>query len=203
MGEEKLSEKIADRNAKIVKEYVDSMSFDGKFSPIGMWKLKNRLMSREYDAPMGKFDVIGNLVTVPAALRSLYLDHYQERLKHRKIRDNHIENYEKKVLLWELRYDYLKENKSKDWTVANLELALKSLKSNKTRDPSGYINELFKQPVIGRDLKMALLSLVNGVKREFYTPFNMQMANITTIFKKKGSRNLLENDRGIFILSVF
>ena len=34
--EEKISEKIADRNAKIVKEYVDSMFFDGKFSPIGM-----------------------------------------------------------------------------------------------------------------------------------------------------------------------
>ena len=29
------------------------------------------------------------------------------------------------------------------------------------------------------------------------------MANITTIYKKKGSRNLLENDRGIFTLSVY
>ena len=201
--EKKIAERVADRNAKIVKEYVDSMNFDGKFSPLGMWKLKNRLMPREYDVPMGKLDEVGNLVTVPSALRSLYLNHYQERLKHKKIKDEYIENYDKKVLLWDLRYDYLKENKSNDWTEENLELALKSLKSNKTRDPSGYINELFKQPVIGQDLKIALLSLVNGIKKEFYTPFTMQMANITTIYKKKGSKHLLENDRGIFILSVF
>ena len=31
----------------------------------------------------------------------------------------------------------------------------------------------------------------------------MEMSNITTIFKKKGSKHDLENDRGIFGLSVF
>ena len=56
---------------------------------------------------------------------------------------------------------------------------------------------------MGRDLEAALLQLINGVKREFVIPFKMQMANITTIYKKKGSKNNLENDRGIFTLSVF
>ena len=31
----------------------------------------------------------------------------------------------------------------------------------------------------------------------------MEMSNITTIYKKKGSKHDLENDRGIFGLSVF
>ena len=198
-----LSGKIADRNANIVKEYIESMTFNGKFSPIGMWKLKNKLLPKEADPPMGKLDNKGNLVTTPSALKKMYLDHYCDRLRHRKIEEKFSENYEKKVELWRLRFDYLRETKTSDWSKESLEMALKSLKTNKTRDPSGYINELFKYPVIGHDLEIALLSLVNGVKSQFHIPEIMQMANITTIYKKKGPKNLLENDRGIFILSVF
>ena len=33
-------------------------------------------------------------------------------------------------------------------------------------------------------------------------PKNIQLANITSIYKNKGSRQELKNDRGIFILSV-
>ena len=80
---------------------------------------------------------------------------------------------------------------------------LKSLKSNKTRDPCGLINELFKPPVIGQDLEDTVLQLVNGIKREYFIPYNVQMSNITTIYKKKGSKHDLESDRGIFGLSVF
>ena len=39
--------------------------------------------------------------------------------------------------------------------------------------------------------------------REFFIPEKIQLANITTIHKKKGSKNILENDRGIFTLSVY
>ena len=201
--ENDLSEKIADRNASIVKEYIESMTVNGKFSPLGMWKLKNKLLPKEADPPMGKLDNKGNLVTTPSALKKLYLDHYCDRLKHRKIREVYSENYDKKVELWRLRFDYLKETKTSDWLMQSLEVAPKSLKSNKTRDPSGFINELFKPPLISHNLEMAILSLVNGMKSEFHIPDIMQMANITTIYKKKGPKNLLENDRGIFILSVF
>ena len=135
---------------------------------------------------MGKCNNKGNLVVTPSALKKLYLDHYCDRLKHRKIQEKYIENFDKKVELWRLRFDYLRETKTPDWSKESLEVALKSLKSNKTRDPSGFINELFKPPVIGEDLEMALLSLVNGVKREFHITYMMQMANITTIYKKKG-----------------
>ena len=77
------------------------------------------------------------------------------------------------------------------------------MKNNKTRDPNGFINELFKPPIIGKDLQLALLDLVNGIKREMHLPEVLQLANITTIYKKKGSRFDLENDRGIFTLSIF
>ena len=52
-------------------------------------------------------------------------------------------------------------------------------------------------------MEKAILHLVNGIKREYFIPRPLQMSNITTIFKKKGSKHDLESDRGIFGLSVF
>ena len=85
----------------------------------------------------------------------------------------------------------------------NLRNTLKSLKKNKSRDPNGLINEVFSERVMGKDLEYAVLQFINGIKREFFIPHKLQMANITTIYKKKGSKNNLENDHGIFSLSVF
>ena len=201
--EDEISEKVAKRNADLVKEYVESFNVDGKFSPVGMWKLKDKLIPKESDPPMGKLDKDGILVTSPDAVKSLYLAHYSERLKHRPIKDDFKENYNKKVTLWSLRFEELKRRKSENWSEKDLKAALLSLKTNKTRDPNGLINELFRPPTIGKDLEHALLKLVNGVKQNFFVPKQLQMANITTIYKKKGSRNDLESDRGIFTLSIF
>ena len=152
---------------------------------------------------MAKFDAKGNLISVPSALRELYLEHYVQRLEHRKIKEDYVENYNKKVSLWKLRSEKLKNTQSPNWVIKDLRTAIKSLKNNKTRDPSGLLNELFKAPVMGRDLESAILKLVNGIKSGFVIPMNVQMSNITTIYKMKGSRHDLESDRGIFGLSVF
>ena len=64
------------------------------------------------------------------------------------------------------------------------------------------MNEIFKQGCIGQDLKIALLSLINGIKANQYVPEFMNLADISSIFKNKGSRMDLKNDRGIFILTV-
>ena len=155
------------------------------------------------DPHMAKYDDKGNLISAPNALKELYLQHYVKRLAHRKIDNKYIENYQKKVELWKLRFERLQETKTSDWTNKDLQVALKSLKNNKTRDPSGFINELFKAPVIGKDLENAILKMLNGIKRNYFIPENMQMSNITTIYKKKGSKHDLENDRGIFGLNIF
>ena len=102
-----------------------------------------------------------------------------------------------------MRFERLKLTKSENWSLKDLRNTLKSLKTNKTRDPSGFINELFKLPVIGSDLESAILQLVNGIKTDFFIPKNVQLSSITTIYKKKGSKHNLENDRGIFGLSIF
>ena len=87
------------------------------------------------------------------------------------------------------------------WTMSDLEVALKDLKNNKSRDPEGLGNELFKLNVIGEDLKRSLLRMFNSLKIEQIIPIFMDYANVTTV-PKRGSPLLLENERGIFRVSV-
>ena len=104
--------------------------------------------------------------------------------------------------LWIRRLNNIKQKETHPWTMENLDKVLKSLKNNQSRDPMGMINELFKPGIIGEELKIATLNLMNNIKSFMYVPTNMQLANITTIFKNKGSRLIMSNERGIFILPV-
>ena len=69
-------------------------------------------------------------------------------------------------------------------------------------DPHGMINQIFKPGIIGYDLKLGLLNLFNKIKDNQYVPEFMNLQNITSIYKSKGSRLDMNNERGIFILTT-
>ena len=85
--------------------------------------------------------------------------------------------------------------------MQNLNEALADLKIGRSRDPEGLINEIFKNNVIGVDLKKPLLSMFNSLKKNQKISKFMNLANVTTV-PKKGSKLLLENERGIFRVSA-
>ena len=92
-------------------------------------------------------------------------------------------------------------NSSNEWRMEDLEKALAHLKTNKSRDFEGLINELFKKDVAGSDLKLSLLKMFNCLKKQKIIPGFMNFANVTTV-PKKGSRIEPSNERGIFRVSV-
>ena len=85
---------------------------------------------------------------------------------------------------------------SNPWSLGDLEKVLKSLKNNKARDDHGHCYEIFKYG--GNSLKVSLLNLFNKIKSEKTFPTIMQQANITSLWKRKGDKLDLDNDRGIF-----
>ena len=177
-------------------------SLDGNFCQLGMWQVKKKLFHRTKEPPTAKKDDLGNLISAKPALRALYLKTYKERLKHRVINERYLPLRKLKEELWDLRYEQLKSNKSQPWSLKELIGATKTLKNNKARDPLGMIAETFKPEVAGIDLQMALLNFVNMILETLYLPKEVLLADITSIWKKKGSKSELCNDRGIFILSV-
>ena len=114
---------------KTVQGHIQSIGANGgRFSQTGMWRLKNKFWPKQKDPPMAKFDEKGNLISVPSALKQLYLQHYVKRLEHRKIKEDYLENYNKKVSLWQLRYERLKISQSPDWSIKDLRYSIKSQK---------------------------------------------------------------------------
>ena len=84
--------------------------------------------------------------------------------------------------------------------MKELEIVVKSLKNGKSTDLEGLINELFKYG--GLSFKTLLLQLLNIIKNNKDTPESWDNILISTIYKKKGSKKLLNNQRRIFITPI-
>jgi hypothetical protein len=107
-----------------------------------------------------------------------------------------------KESLCKLRLKLASRNKTQPWTMAQLEV-LNRLKKNKCRDPMGYANEILKNEVDGDALKKAILTLMDGIKFEQPFPEALEIFNISSIYKNKGSRNNFENYRRMFNIPIF
>ena len=195
---EKISDICASKNRDIVKEHIGITddSFEG-FSQLKAWEMKKRLCPKNTpDPPAAKKDKHGNLVTEKEALENLYIETYVDRLKPNTISEG-LEDLEKlKNYLFELRYEVAKEAPAKEWSKDDLEKVLKSLKNNKARDAHGHVFELFKYG--GSDLKTSLLKMFNLIKIHQVYPEILTTSNITSIYKKRGEKNDLNSDRGVF-----
>ena len=155
-----------------------------KLNSNGMWNLMKKVFPKNAQSlPVAKKNMKGQIISNPEALKELYLDTYVHRLRHRPIKTEFLELKQLKETLFSLRLKLAKLRKSKPWTENELDKVLKSLKKNKARDPHGLINELFKEGIIGTDLKDSLVSLLNGIKKNCQFPEFIHWANITSLYK--------------------
>ena len=90
--EDELSKETADKNAKYVKDILNNVETeDGKFYHNGFWKIKQKLIPVAIDPPMAKHDRSGNMITAPSALKQLYIETYQERLKQIEMKEDYLD----------------------------------------------------------------------------------------------------------------
>jgi hypothetical protein len=156
--EDDIGDDIANDNFKVVVETLKELGDGNDLNGSGrkkLWRLlKKKFPKSSYAVPVGKKDNKGNLVTNHKELKHLYLKTYTQRLRNRPIKDELKELKNLKDELFSTRLKLAKEKKSEPWTLADLDAALKTLKKDKARDPNGWINELFKDGVAGRNLKL-------------------------------------------------
>ena len=75
------------------------------------------------------------------------------------------------------------------------------MKNNKARDECGLVYELFKQPYAGPDVFMSLSKLFSSIRQELVIPDFFNIMSITSLYKNRGLRSNLSNERGIFNVS--
>ena len=178
---------------------------DGGVNTNGLWKAKNSLIpNNKVHKPVALKDKLGNRITCPEGIKKLCHEEIIERLRHRNIHPNLSYLQELKELLCKKRLNFVKHVKSPPWTREQFDKVLKSLKNGKCRDPQGFINELFKPGVAGEDLKCSLLHMLNKTKDTHIIPEMIKIVNVAMLPKpgKKGCHKL-ENQRGIFFISIF
>ena len=201
--DDEITEEICERNKQIILQQISNMSdSSGNMSRIKMWKIKQKVCPKTVNSvPVAKKDGFGNLVTNREKLKELYVIVYKDRLRHRNMRPEYSQMKEQKEYLFQLRLKVAKNLKSYDWKKEDVVKVMKRLKTNKAADPVGLIHELFKPGVAGSDLVNSLVTLCNMIKNECKVPKFVEITNITSIFKNKGSKQDLNNDRGIFTVS--
>ena len=101
---------------------------DGKFSHNGVWRIKQKLIPVAKDPPMAKHDERGNIITAPSALKQLYIETYQERLKQREMKDEYLDVFCLKTELWMSRISILRTVKKPPWNHDRLDAVLKNKK---------------------------------------------------------------------------
>ena len=200
--ENKIADIKAEEYFKLIKEHVEHLIDDTEnLNSLKMWKLKKKLCPVKSEPPIAKKNRNGEIVDKPALLKKLYENTYKERLQHRSMKPELLNMFNLKMQLFNMRLEVAKNVKSQHWTKENLLNVLKSLKKSKSADPHGLIYELFRPEIIGTDLFTSLLMLCNSVKEQLIIPNFVTFADITSIYKQKGEKSDLENDRGIFSVS--
>jgi hypothetical protein len=158
---------------------------------------------RNCDSLSAMYDAHGNIITSKNAIKARALYVYTDRLKGNKI-EEHLEEHEEEVdKLCEARLKLCKQKKAEPWNMDDLELAIRDLDRQKSRDSAGYANELLKEEVAGSDLKLATLKLMNLIRSSHRFPEAIQACNITSLYKHKGSRKDFMQYPGVFRVSLF
>ena len=132
-----------------------------------IWKeMRKAYPSKSNPLPTGVKNAQGKLITNPKEKRKVTLEHFQNRMRNRYIKDDTKEVDDLNTKLFNKRLYLAKLNKSPPFEIKELEKVLKSLKPGKSKDPDDYICELFKDGVIGIDLKISILMMMNKIKED-------------------------------------
>ena len=195
-------EEASENREKIVKQFQMFSENPESIQMTKMWKiLKNICPKVKPILPSAKKNHRGKILSSKKDIKMLLAKEYKNRLRSRPFRPDLIDQKIRRQYLFKLKLKQAEANKSIPWTMKELEHSLKDLKRNKSMDSEGFINEIFKNDVIGTNLKKSLLLMFNKLKQENMISQFMNHANITTV-PKKGPKLELKNQRGIFRVSV-
>ena len=202
--DEKLAEMYSEKMVKTILSEVKGMSKseEGGVNTGKLWKLKKKLMPRNHEPPTAMINKDGELLTDKGDIIDEAVSHYKNVFKEKEIDPEYKDYQKEREELCKKRLQETKLNKTKEWTVAEVTNVLKNLKTGKSKDPYDIPNELLKPNVAGDNLIEAITMLMNKLKNDLIVPDNINVCNVTNLYKNKGERTHYDSYRGIFRTTV-
>ena len=93
-----------------------------------------------------------------------------------------------------------KVTQAQEISMNELDKVVNDLQNSKAPDKSGMRNEFIKYG--GKDLRQSLLILLNEIMEKGDIPNKWKSMRIKSLYKKKGDRREMENQRGIFLTNI-
>ena len=132
--------------ANMFTKYIDN---DSSKCLSEMWKLKKNMFPKKAQTlPSAKINHHGQLVSDPKGLTKLIGEEYgQIRLRKRPSHLNNTEGKKIRMILIQLKMKIAATRVTSPFEMNDLEAVLKTLKSNKARDPEGIERTIFKNSI--------------------------------------------------------
>ena len=198
---ENIIEEIHKENLQTTERRLRNLSTKSSISN-EIWKIRQR----NYDKTGNKLAVKskqGDTLTSTTQIKERYIEYYKELLKGREEKEDYKlfnSKINQNFSIYSQLLCYDKEPINSDFTLKELETAIKNMKKAKSPGPDEIYNEVVINA--GKNLKLNILDMLNTFWKEEQIPDELYKLNIKSLYKGKGDANNLENQRGIFLGNI-
>ena len=107
----------------------------------------------------GKKELFWKNCVSPFRSTETIVKEYKHQLRLRPIHPNMRSTRKLRDQVIQMKLKVASQTKTKPFVMEDIEKVLKDIKQGKSRDPDGIARDTFKEPIIGNDLKISLLTL--------------------------------------------
>ena len=193
------TELVAVRNRDKLQQRVANLTENDKFSAQKFWKTKKSIMGSQASCN-SVFNQNGREVFDTEDIIEAYRSEFDNRLSSVEIKATLTEYKARMETLCNEIIKTTSAVKVPDFTQEELNTVVSKLKHGKAHGPDKRPAEVYIHG--GDKLRNLMLKVLNNIKNSHITPEQWEMMLITTIYKSKGSRKNLVNQRGIFLTQV-
>ena len=192
-------EKVADTQKKKIQTTLNNLTINNTFSPDRFWDLCKKARKGENVGTSIETED-GCELFGSELISNAYMNEFRHRLRKREMSDD-LRNYESRTeLLCKMYLDDAENEKGPPYSKEELEKVRKRLKKGKSPGRDQLPPEIFKEG--GEQLQDSILDMFNQIKKINTIPHQWTQVQISTIYKNKGKRKRLLNQRGIFLKQI-
>ena len=195
-----ISRECEDIELKKLKDVV--VCLETKEGNTNIWRqMRKAFPKKKKPLQTGVKNIEAKVITNREEKKHVILKHFAHRMRKRPVKDEVTEIVDLNEKLFKQRLTNVKSVRSSPFSMEELTITLKNLTLGKSRDPDNLVCDIFKEGVIGDNLKESILMMMNRMKEEIKVPECLRTANVTMLHKKKSKLDL-NNWRGVFVTSV-
>ena len=195
---QQIEQETKDNTKKKLKQYAN----EGASKAISFWKQKNEIEKEKESEPYDTITEEGTVLQNPQETKEHIAQYYENLYQARPSKESHKEitkQIEQRVK--QIEEEMKNKPKIPDFTVEELEYAIKKLKRKKAIGPDQIPNELFLEA--DEQIKEIYLDHFNSINESMDIPQEWQEGTIKRLYKGKGVKGKCSNERGITMSSNY